>query len=369
LIIPFPAPDGSIDRNVEFAKELARDCQAHGGNVLPHITTANTARDMDRIRIALGEPELSYNSGSYGSYLGAVYATLFAGRTDRVIIDSNVDPAKVWTRQWSLLDVANELRFPDLAKFLAERDSELRFGATPDKVRQSYFDLVARLDAKPVVHPQFGPITGNVLRAVTRAYMYHTMQFPALAQFWVFADRGGIVPEDITPQSLKGLMGPDVPSDNQFASLLAVTCGDSRAPKDIQYYRRGVAINRVVYPVTNGMGANIWPCAFWRDPVEPPVRVTGKGPSNILMVQALRDPATPYVGALGMRRALGQRATMITVDTGNHGAYDPGTPSCAVRGVHSYLVTGVRPADQFCKADPGPATAAQSPVVRLGLLN
>ncbi|MBP2326225.1 pimeloyl-ACP methyl ester carboxylesterase [Kibdelosporangium banguiense] len=350
LFIPFPAPDGSIDRNVEFAKAMARDCQARSGDVLPYITTANTARDMDRIRVALGESKLSYNSGSYGSYLGAVYATLFANRTDRVIIDSNIDPAKVWTGQWNMLDVANELRFPDLAKFLAERDSELHFGATPAEVRKSYFDLVARLDAKPVAHPEIGPITGNVLRALTRAYMYHTLQFPEVARFWVFADRGGVAPKNI-----KSLAQPNVPGDNQTAALLAVTCGDSPAPKDIRFYQRGVAVNRVKYPVMNGMGANIWPCAFWRDPVEPPVRVTNKGPSNILMVQTLRDPATPYVSALGMRQALGRRATMITVDSGNHGAYDPATPSCATRGVHSYLATGTRPGDQFCGPDPGPA--------------
>jgi pimeloyl-ACP methyl ester carboxylesterase len=351
LLIPFPAPDGSIDRNIEFAKAVARDCQAHGGDVLPHITTANTARDMDRIRAALGERKLSYNSGSYGSYLGAVYATLFTDRTDRVIIGANIDPAKVWTGQWNMMDVANELRFPDLAKFLAERDSEFHFGDTPAKVRQSYFDLVARLDAKPVVHPEIGPITGNTLRAATRGGLYHTLLFPQLAQLWVFADRGGAVPESLTP---KRLAQPNVPADNQIASLLAVTCGDSRAPKDIQHYRRGVAVNRAAYPVMNGMGANIWPCAFWPDPVEPLVRVTSRGPSNILMVQTLRDPVTPFVSALGMRRALGQRATMITVDTGNHGAHDPSTPSCAVRGVHSYLATGVRPADQFCKPDPVP---------------
>jgi pimeloyl-ACP methyl ester carboxylesterase len=349
LFVPFPAPDGSIDRNVQFAKEVARDCQVNGGDVLPHITTANTARDMDRIRIALGERKLSYNSGSYGSYLGAVYATLFADRTDRFIIDSNVDPTKVWHDQWSLMDVGNELRLNDLTAWLAERNETYHLGATAAQVRQRYFDLIARLDKTPVVHPEIGPMNGNILRSLTRGLVYHTTQFSTLAEFWAYADHGGAAPQRAAQAA--------VPADNQFASLLAVTCGDAGVPRDIQHYRREVAVNRVLFPAMNGMGTNIWPCAFWRDPVEPPVRVTSKGPSNILMVQTLRDPATPYAGALGMRRALGQRATMISVDTGNHGAYDPSTPSCAVRGVHSYLATGVRPADQFCKPDPAPGPA------------
>jgi pimeloyl-ACP methyl ester carboxylesterase len=63
-----------------------------GGVLLPYITTANTARDMDRIRQALGEPRVSYWGTSYGTYLGAVYATLFRDRTDRMLFDSAIDP-------------------------------------------------------------------------------------------------------------------------------------------------------------------------------------------------------------------------------------------------------------------------------------
>jgi pimeloyl-ACP methyl ester carboxylesterase len=54
LILPYPAPDGSIDRNVQFARDTARACRSTSGDLLPYITTANTARDMDRIRRALG---------------------------------------------------------------------------------------------------------------------------------------------------------------------------------------------------------------------------------------------------------------------------------------------------------------------------
>lgn len=355
---PFPAPDGSITRNVEFAREVARDCQEHGGAVLPHVTTANTARDMERIRIALGERKISYNSGSYGSYLGAVYASLFADRTDRFVIDSNVDPNRVWHRQWALWDHGLELRFGDIAAWLAERDATYHLGATPAEVRRGYFDLIARLDAEPVTHPEIGPITGNLLRAIVFGYSYHTSFFPALAELWVFADRGGVTAGALAP--------PPVPADNLRSSQLAVICGDARAPRQISHYRREVAVNRALFPVLGGMGTNVWPCAFWRDPVEPPVEVTDEGPANILMVQTLRDPATPYLGALGMRRALGQRARMVTVDTGNHGAYDPSTPSCAVRETHRFLETGVLPArDQFCAPDP---VSGRSPATNTVLL-
>ncbi|WP_240519738.1 alpha/beta fold hydrolase [Amycolatopsis antarctica] len=56
--------------------------------LLPHITTANTARDMDRVREALGESRISYFGISYGTYLGSVYTTMFPHRSDRFLIDS-----------------------------------------------------------------------------------------------------------------------------------------------------------------------------------------------------------------------------------------------------------------------------------------
>lgn len=356
---PFPAPDGSIDVNVEFAREVARDCQANGGAVLPHITTANTARDMDRIRIALGERKISYNSGSYGSYLGAVYATMFADRTDRFVIDSNVDPNKVWHDQWALWDAGLELRFADIAAWLVERESTYHLGTTPAEVRQRFLDLVARLDANPVTLPGLGEINGNVMRGVLFGYSYHTAFFPELADIWEYIERGATT-------GRQSFTVPEVPADNLRASQLAVICGDARWPRDIRHYRKEVGVNRDLYPLMGGAGTNIWPCAFWRDPVEPPVKVTSKGPSNILMVQTKRDPATPYAGALGMRKALGQRAKMVTVDTGNHGAYDPSTPSCAVREAHRFLQTGVLPArDLFCAPDPVSDPAPEARITAL----
>ncbi|MFI6586034.1 alpha/beta hydrolase [Embleya sp. NPDC050493] len=301
-LFPFPAPDGSIADNADFARTLARDCLANGGALMPHVTTANTARDMDRIRIALGERKLSYLSASYGSYLGAVYAELFPDRTDRIALDANVDPNATWHDRWASWDPGFDTRFGDFAAWAAERHDTLGLGTTPDAVRRGYLDTVQRLD------------------------------------------RSGI------------------PRDNDTAVLLAVTCGDSRAPRDIAHYQREVTLNRALFPILGGMGTNIWPCAFWPEPVEPAVRITDRGASNILLLQTTRDPATPYPGALRMRLALGKRARMITVDGGNHGAYDPEAPSCALTRAHDFLSTGtLPPRDLFCFHDPSIAQDGSRP--------
>ncbi|MEV6154693.1 alpha/beta hydrolase [Nonomuraea sp. NPDC052129] len=61
------------------------------------------------------------------------------------------------------------------------------------------------------------------------------------------------------------------------------------------------------------------PCAFWpSEPYEPPVQITGRGPANVLILQNLRDPATPLAGARQLRKAFGDRARMVTADPGGH---------------------------------------------------
>ncbi|MFT7841023.1 alpha/beta hydrolase [Saccharothrix sp. BKS2] len=299
------------------------------------------------------------------------------------MLDSNVDPGRVWHEQLALWDHGLEPRLRDIAAWPAERDATYHLGATPARVRQRYLDTAARLDAEPAHHPEVGAVTGNVFRGMVFSYSYHTALFPDLADLWVFLDRGGPapgvsrlssaradvpaggVPTNAVPTNAvptNAVPTNAVPADNGRASQLAVFCGDARAPRDPRHYRREVAAHRALFPLTGGMGTNVWPCAFWTDPVERPVEVTGEGPATVLMVQTLRDPATPYLGALGLRRALGDRARLVTVDTGNHGAYDPSTPSCAVREAHRFLETGVLPAqDLFCAPDPAPATGTALP--------
>src|SRR4051794_24487439 len=95
LLFPWPGPDGSIERNVAYAKSTARSCAEHSGDLLPYITTANTARDMDRVRAALGEAKISFYGRSYATSPGAVYPSLSPGRTDRMVLDSGTAPRLV----------------------------------------------------------------------------------------------------------------------------------------------------------------------------------------------------------------------------------------------------------------------------------
>lgn len=115
--LPWPAPDGGIDANLATARRMAADCATGGGALARGISTRAEARDVDRIRQALGERRISIWGVSYGTYAGAVYAAMFPGRTDRVLLDSNddPDPARVERGWLAAYATGAEDRFPDFA--------------------------------------------------------------------------------------------------------------------------------------------------------------------------------------------------------------------------------------------------------------
>ncbi|MEV4169242.1 alpha/beta hydrolase [Nonomuraea sp. NPDC049709] len=344
---PYPAADGDISENVAWSRRIAEACARNGGPLLRHISTRNEARDIDAIRRALGEERLSYWGVSYGTYAGAVYATMFPERTDRVVLDSNDDPdprkvARAWLANYA---IGMEDRFPDFAKWVAARDGEYGLGADPGAVRRTVLDLAVRLDRDPLPWPGANPpqLTGNALRETTLNALYSDTGFPGLAALMKAALTKATLPPAATP--------PDEILQNTAATAAGTLCNDVEWPGSPAVIQRAVDRERAAYPLTAGMPVNIGPCAFWPyRPAERPVRVTSRGPSNVLLVQNLRDPSTPHSGALKMREAFGARARMVSVDAGGHGSYLANGNACGDATVTDFLVTGRRPGqDTLCR--------------------
>ncbi|OZM69997.1 hydrolase [Amycolatopsis antarctica] len=338
-IPPYARSSADVVKRGEEAKLVAEQCaSSESAWMLPHLSTANAARDMDRIREALGEEKISYHGASYGTHLGAVYSTLFPERTDRISLDSSVPPGGLDSEGGRLIGRGVQDRFPDFAKYAAAHP-EHGLGSTPEEITAKYFELAERLDEKP----QQG-LDGALFRLVTFGHLYRDAQLPMLAELWKAIESNQPQPD------------PEVPpfqSDNSFASHLYTICNDADWSRSVPSYQADVEVDRIRYPMFGAATANIRPCAFWPSaPVEPPVQVGDRGPSNVLMVQNLRDPATPLAGAEKLRDALGRRARIVTADQGGHGAYLYGANQCANDTVTTFLTTGQRPAqDRACAAE------------------
>ncbi|MGW5865250.1 alpha/beta hydrolase [Streptomyces sp. NPDC055239] len=343
---PWPAADGSITENMTTAQRMSDACARNGGDLIRHITTANQARDLDRVREALGERKVSAWGVSYGTYVGAVYSQLFPHRTDRIVLDSNNDPDHTRvSRNWVASSEAGvEDTFPEFAKWASAPGNPDRLADTAAEVRPLFLKLAATLDREPIPWPGANPeeLNGNVLRQSLLNTLYDPDGFPGLAKLILAARQGKVPAAPPAP--------PETVVENSFAVGSAVLCNDIEWPKSTAAYEKAVAESRSKYPLTAGMPRNAMPCAAWPfRPKEAPVRITGSGPSNILLVQNERDPATPLSGALKLRAALGKRATMVTVDSTGHNAYLANGNECGDRTVSHYLATGERPGqDTYC---------------------
>ena len=78
---------------IKNAKFFARKCKKAAGNKLTHLSTLESAKDMELLRLALNEPKLNYLGKSYGTYLGTLYASLYPAKVGKMILDGAIDPS------------------------------------------------------------------------------------------------------------------------------------------------------------------------------------------------------------------------------------------------------------------------------------
>ncbi|MGQ5580401.1 alpha/beta hydrolase [Streptomyces sp. ECR3.8] len=344
---PWPAPDGSVDANMATAERMAQACVRNGGELIRHLSTRNNARDLDRVRAALGERRISAWGVSYGTYVGAVYSQMFPHRTDRIVLDSNDDPdparvARAWLagHEQGVEDV-----FPRFAAWASAPGNHDRVARTAAEVRPRFLWLAARLDREPIPWPGANPaeLNGNVLRQTMLDSLYRPSRYPTLAKLMRAAERGTVPPAPATP--------PESVLQNVTAVGAGTLCNDVAWPRSAALYAKGVVESRATYPLTAGMPRNAMLCAAWPyPPRETPVRITDRGPSTLLLVQNERDVATPLSGALKLREAFGRRAVMVTVNSTGHDAYLADGNECGDRTVSRFLSTGERPRrDVYCR--------------------
>ena len=154
-----PANAAAEQALIDRARLYAADCEQKYGGLLPYMTTANIAKDMDQIRAAMGQDKLSYLGYSYGTYIGQVYATLFPTRVRRMVLDSIVDPTGVWYADNIAQDYAFQGRMRAFFGWAARYDRVYHLGTTAAQVSRSWYAARAKLIANPIAQPH-GPNIG-----------------------------------------------------------------------------------------------------------------------------------------------------------------------------------------------------------------
>ncbi|MFJ3908775.1 pimeloyl-ACP methyl ester carboxylesterase [Streptomyces sp. 2132.2] len=357
--------------DVAWARAIADKCREKSGDVIPYITTRNTARDLDVIRAALGERKISYLGYSYGTYLGAVYSQMFPQRADRFVLDSGVDPQRIWRGMIQVWATEAEPAFARWTRWAAERSEHYGLGATPEEVSATFWRLVERADRDPIVD-NGQKYTGDDLRADPSLFFSPYGASAAIRYLKSLAETGR-PPAGGEAQALNPLRtgpragganasaapgawapGPAEASDAEGGATpvyWSVVCGDTDSwPRDPEQYARDAARDKVKYPVYGDFASNIKPCAFWQRPVEAPTPM--KTRADVLTVQNEWDPITPLASGQGLHKALRGSRMVLALNGEKHGVYLSDPASCADATVNAYLGTGRLPAADVTCQDP-----------------
>ena len=350
-------PNASAEQAlVNRARSYAADCQHRYGWLLPYLTTADSARDMNSIRAALGTPTISYFGYSYGTYLGQVFATLFPDRLRRMVLDSVVDPAGAWYADNISQDYAFQGRLEAFFAWVAANHATFRLGTTRAQVQQAWYQARARLQA----HPVNGVIGADDFDDTFQQGGYTNALWPEQA-----AALASYLHTGSTAQIVSQYHAEGVQSENEFAVYNAVECSDVNWPRS--WAKWNADTRRVYHTAPFQAWDNAWfnaACAFWpvHGPAKP-LQIRGAGLPGILMIQGTLDAATPYAGAQAAHRRLPTARMVVVEGGGNHGQSLAQPPNTCVDGyLNRYLATGALPSqpglvNATCAALPPPTAS------------
>ena len=193
LIGADPTPDSPEDQQqaAALATAFVTGCQTRSGPLLPYVSTQATARDMDALRQALGEPKVSYFGFSYGSELGATWATMFPDTVRAAVLDGAANPNVGWEAEKTEQAVGLERAFLTVMQSCAA-DPGCPFYNGGDPV-SAYEALSASLDAAPVTgDPTRPPANQSVLFYATLVALRDSNGWDELYRALAAAQKGDV---------------------------------------------------------------------------------------------------------------------------------------------------------------------------------
>ncbi len=324
---PSPTNDAQIRQVVDGVKSFIKGCQTETpAFILDNVGTINTVRDLDRLRIALGEPKLNYFGFSYGTYIGELYVKLFPQNFRAMVLDGVVDPALSTTASNLQQAIGFERDLQDFYRWCPTNSTCAR--EFPKGVKGALTGLLTSFSKGASVKAHLavlygGTVTVNygVLTTAIAASLYSNQQWPDLAKAIASAYRGNGNLLAAIAYSYAGLQQNGTYS-NMTAANIATGCEDNKAPTSIAQYKTLATTMAKAAPVFGASEA--WgtiTCTYW--PVKPtssPAAIANRSRSEILVVGSTGDPATPYSGAVNVAKELGN-ADLLTRTGSGHTAY------------------------------------------------
>jgi pimeloyl-ACP methyl ester carboxylesterase len=335
--LPDPAPTtvAGVDALVATSRAYATACEQVSGSILPYVGTIDTARDLDRIRQALGDAQLTFLGHSYGTLLGATYAELYPTHVRAMVLDGAIDPA----------EDTDQMAVDQAESFEAELDAFFAWCASTTSCpwrptgdpTAAVLSLIDRSRATPLpVAGGQGAGPGELYFALV-AGLGSTSDWPKLGDALAAASAGdGSAVAAMTDTYAAG------GSSNAGDAERAIDCLDHPVLPDPSAFPTLAARAGSEAPVFGPLLVWTWVgCAVWPVPADRvPAPTTAPGSPPILVTGTLHDPVTPYHWAVALAGELSE-GVLVTWDGQSHVAY---YYSPCIRAIdQDYLIDGTVP--------------------------
>lgn len=338
-----PDTSAEVAKLVAFDKMFARACESNTGAVLAHVSTVEAAADMDLLRAALGEKQLTYFGASYGTLLGATYAQEFPDRVGRFVLDGAVSPTATADEAAKAQAAGFETA---LNAFIADclKDT-CPLGDSVGTARAKVMSFLGSLDKSPLPTGSTRLLTQQLGETAIVAALYSRSDWVVLrlALIRAFDGNGGGLLDlaDGYSGRMNGTYGSSLLQAN-----VAINCLDSgTSGTSVADIEKQAAAYESAAPIFGD--STRWAalaCHDWPVTAEfPPPTLAAVGAAPIVVVGTTRDPATPYAWAKELASTL-TSGVLLTRDGDGHTGYHQGN-SCIDAAVDSYLLVGTVPKD------------------------
>jgi pimeloyl-ACP methyl ester carboxylesterase len=348
------------------SKNYAGDCASQSSlqtALLRNMTTEDNAMDVDSIRKALGQQQITYYGFSWGTDLGQVYATLFPAHLRRLILDSNVNELRDGYQDFNLDQDGPFNRNVDIwFGWLAKYNSVYHLGSTESAVQRVFYSTMNQL----IAHPAGGVIGPDEWTDIFLEPGYYEETWVEWAQaFSDWVNNHNVAAANELIELYDSADGPG--DDNEFAVYLSVLCTDSQWPTNVNMWVRDTWAVYAFAPFE--AWGNTWfnaPCIYWPAPSQPQFRVNGDGVKSALLIDETLDAATPFEGSV-VTRQLFPHSVLLAEPGGTSHADSLFGDLCVDGTIANYLETGALPHrnnrapwDKTCAPLPQPVPPSSS---------
>ncbi|KAJ3016080.1 hypothetical protein HKX48_004204 [Thoreauomyces humboldtii] len=372
--------EGSFERCSAMAQARWAACRKNAGDILEHVSTAAVSRDMDAIRVALGQETLNYWGFSYGTILGAQYTQMFPDKVGKFVVDGVADPV-AWQEGWGFgLDPSDPDARPPYTKHT--EDAAREFGraceaAGPERcalapsedntmlagnanVYARMRKLVAKLNLQPLAVTDsdvVGIIDGDNLEVVLFTALYVPTLWPTFATAFAELEQGNGTryrnlispqPDDICPLvdiDDEGVARDAVVNSDKPLELLSLPNLKRTSHFLLEHYG---ALTQL------GYASQTISSAFW--PVVTAERYSGSYDAwtngTVMIVGTTLDPVTPVESAEKLA-SLMPNSRMIRHQGVGHSSIAQPSAGCTDRLLRAYWLHGEVPQARItdCVAD------------------